>query len=182
MSRLARCNEILYDLLHIQQEKIDFYQQILNHFPVYTEATDLLQKIMAQSNAFVLSLRRKLDAHLGDPADSPEIKGEIYSQWDNQHHWRGGQINVTFHLLNHLSQQCEQIERATEDIYMKALTADAEMPQDSRSIIINQLKKIRRIFNDAREYKRDPGAFLPGSPESRMKNEPLEKMYAGTGF
>jgi hypothetical protein len=172
MNRLGKCAEILHDLFLIQQQRIHFYQQLLTQATHDAETVRFLQDISYASQAFALTLRSRLDIHLGDPADRAEVKGELYELWSRE------QVLEKAHSEANIAERCEHIEKATENIYMEALSACAELSHDARVLIVDQLKRIRRVIGDNRKRIVKPAAPAFSVTENGPRVYREERVYA----
>jgi len=174
MTRIDKCAEILHDLLLIQQQRIHFYQELLAQHSPDSGTTRLLRNISYASQAFALSIRRRLDVNLGDPADHVDIKGDIYEQWNRQ------QVLDKNQPVSQIAEQCEQIERTTENLYLEALSACSELSHESKNLIVNHMKRIRRIISENREGISRPSAPVFSDIENGPRIYREERVAAST--
>ncbi|WP_069660984.1 ferritin-like domain-containing protein [Arcticibacter eurypsychrophilus] len=133
MGTIENTVEVLNDLLQINNDRITGYEHAIDESKV--EDLDLkaiFETLIAQSKLYKSSLEQQVIALGGSPDKGTTNSGKIYRVWMD--------VKATFtgHDRKSVLENCEFGEDAAQKAYKEALSTDNDLPQDIRSMIVDQ--------------------------------------------
>jgi uncharacterized protein (TIGR02284 family) len=131
--------EVLNDLVQINNDRIEGYQRAANE--TKSEDADLralFNDMASESRQYVTELSQCVRLNGDEPAHDTTMRGKIYRAWMD--------VKATFTGKNRkaILASCEYGEDAAQRAYDSALSTDAELPTDTRQLIMDQKTKLRR--------------------------------------
>jgi len=140
--------EVLNDLIRINHDRTEGYQKAANEL----KATDIDLKTMfnnmaSTSSQFSAELKTLVANLGGKPAEDSTQSGKIYRTWMD--------IRSSFsaHERKSVLELCEFGEDAALKAYKEALESDAEIPADTRQIVMEQQANIKKAHDVVKRYR-----------------------------
>jgi uncharacterized protein (TIGR02284 family) len=148
-----RRTEIVHDLLHIQQKRMQAYEKAMKYCsPSDSSVCELLRGMVAQSRQCITQLRCHTAAEHGEPADRAELKGDIYREWPELNYFSPG--NTTSEIVD----CCSYIEKTTTQAYKKALEKEELFDDKLKDLIARQLTITEESFESIYAHMGRPSA------------------------
>ena len=140
--------EALNDLIRINNDRIRGYEKAAEETKAKdTDLQAIFRQMAAESRSYVNDLREYVDASGGDPVSSTTTAGKIYRAWMD--------VKATFTGKDRkaILASCEYGEDAAQKAYEAALSSDAELPAETRQLIMDQKASLRRSHDRIKQLR-----------------------------
>ena len=140
--------EALNDLIRINNDRIRGYEKAAEETKAKdTDLQAIFRQMAAESRSYVNDLRQYVDASGGDPVSSTTTAGKIYRAWMD--------VKATFTGKDRkaILASCEYGEDAAQKAYETALSSDAELPAETRQLIMDQKASLRRSHDRIKQLR-----------------------------
>ena len=140
--------EALNDLIRINNDRIRGYEKAAEETKAKdTDLQAIFRQMAAESRSYVNDLREYVDASGGDPVSSTTTAGKIYRAWMD--------VKATFTGKDRkaILASCEYGEDAAQKAYETALSSDAELPAETRQLIMDQKASLRRSHDRIKQLR-----------------------------
>lgn len=138
---------VMNDLLKINLDRIEGYKRAINESHDHPRLLPTFRDMEYQSERYVTELRARINLLGGEPVDHKTLPGKIYHVWM--------EVRTAFAKTEKsVLDLCEFGEDAAQKAYEMALSADGEMDQMTRDMIVHQqseLKKSHDIIKSLRD-------------------------------
>jgi uncharacterized protein (TIGR02284 family) len=139
---------VLNDLVRINHDRTEGYQKAVEDL----EAKDIDLKTMftnmaSTSTQFSAELKALITSLGGEPATDTTQSGKIYRVWMDI------RSSVSSNDRKSVLELCEFGEDAALKAYNAALESDAEIPAETRQIILNQKSNIQNSHDIVKRYR-----------------------------
>lgn len=138
MDTIENTVDVLNDLLQINNDRIKGYERAIDESKVEDlDLKTIFETLIAQSKLYKSSLEQQVISLGGSPDKGTTNSGKIYRAWMD--------VKATFtgHDRKSVLENCEFGEDAAQAAYKEALSTDNDLPQDIRSLILDQQTELK---------------------------------------
>jgi uncharacterized protein (TIGR02284 family) len=139
---------VLNDLVRINHDRTEGYQKAVEDLePKDIDLKTMFTNMASTSTQFSAELKTLITSLGGEPASDTTQSGKIYRVWMDI------RSSVSANDRKSVLELCEFGEDAALKAYNAALESDAEIPAETRQIILNQKSNIQNSHDIVKRYR-----------------------------
>jgi uncharacterized protein (TIGR02284 family) len=138
--------DVLNDLLKINLDRIEGYRRAINDSNQFPHLLTTFRDMQNQSEKNAADLRARINQLGGEVRDHTTLPGKIYHAWM--------EVRTAFaETQKTVLELCEFGEDAALKVYKMTLSADGEMDQFTKNMIMDQHAELKRAHDTIRSLR-----------------------------
>ena len=140
--------EVLNDLIKINNDRIQGYEKAADETKAKdTDLQAVFRQMAAESRSYLNDLKQCVRTSSEEPATGTTLPGKIYRAWMD--------VKATFTGKDRkaILGSCEYGEDAAQKAYETALSSDAELPSETRQLIMDQKASLKRSHDRIKQLR-----------------------------
>jgi|SRR5688572_13327773 len=140
--------EVLNDLIKINNDRIQGYEKAADETKAKdTDLQAVFRQMAAESRSYLNDLKQCVRTSSEEPATGTTVPGKIYRAWMD--------VKATFTGKDRkaILGSCEYGEDAAQKAYETALSSDAELPSETRQLIMDQKASLKRSHDRIKQLR-----------------------------